>query len=81
MREVSVREARNTLTQLIQDVQAGDEVVITHHGMPVARLVAVLRSTARSLLDVLDSLPPREHRRSESEIEAGIIQTERNSWE
>ncbi len=80
MSQVSVREARNNLSQLIRDVQAGDEVVISNHGTPVARLVAIPRSTGRSILAVLDSLPPREDRRSEAEIEAAI-RAERDSWE
>ena len=39
MREVGAVEARNTLGALLDLVQQGEEVVITRHGKPVARLV------------------------------------------
>lgn len=37
--EVSVREAKDTLSALLQRAQAGDEVVITSDGEPIAMLV------------------------------------------
>ena len=37
--DVSVAEARNHLTQLIRSVEAGEPVVITRNGKPVAQLV------------------------------------------
>ena len=39
MREVGAFEAKNTLGALLDLVQQGEEVVITRHGKPVARLV------------------------------------------
>ncbi|MDP9190369.1 MAG: type II toxin-antitoxin system prevent-host-death family antitoxin [Acidobacteriota bacterium] len=36
---VGVFEAKARLSELLQDVRAGKEVVITSHGKPVARLV------------------------------------------
>lgn len=39
MGQVSVHEARNRLSQLIKDAQAGEDVVIASHGKPVVRLV------------------------------------------
>ena len=36
---VSTAEAKTRLTELIRAVEAGDEVVITRHGKPVAQLV------------------------------------------
>ena len=38
-RKVSVREARENLRQLLDDVQAGDEVVVLRRGVAVGRLV------------------------------------------
>jgi len=60
MRTAGVREARQDLTSLLDDVRKGREVVITDRGRPVARLVPVrapspfpdlkkLRSKARAL--------------------------------
>ena len=80
MTQVSVRDAKNNLSQLLRDVQAGEEVVIASHGKPVAHLVAIRRTTGRDLLAALDALPRRGRRRSAAEIEASI-QEQRNSWE
>jgi len=33
-------EAKNQLSELLRRVQAGEEIVITKHGQPMARLVA-----------------------------------------
>ncbi len=37
--KVSVAEARNKLTQLLQQVESGERVTICRHGTPVADLV------------------------------------------
>jgi prevent-host-death family protein len=39
MREISALEAKNTLWSLLDLVQKGEEVVITRHGKPIARLI------------------------------------------
>ncbi len=39
MREIGAFEAKNRLGQLLDSVEQGEEVVITRHGKPVARLV------------------------------------------
>jgi len=39
MREIGAFEAKNTLGGLLDLVEAGEEVVITRRGKPVARLV------------------------------------------
>ena len=36
---VSVREARNCLSRLLEQVEAGEDVIIARRGEPVARLV------------------------------------------
>jgi len=38
MRNVSVREAREHISQLLASVERGEDVVISRHGKPVARL-------------------------------------------
>jgi prevent-host-death family protein len=40
MKEAGIREARQNLTALIDEVRKGHEVTITDRGRPVARLVA-----------------------------------------
>lgn len=39
--EVGVRELRAKLSSWLDLVQAGDEVIVTEHGKPVARLSAI----------------------------------------
>jgi prevent-host-death family protein len=39
MQEIGAFEAKNTLGALLDRVQNGEEIVITRHGKPVARLV------------------------------------------
>lgn len=39
--QVNVLEAKSQLSQLIKSAQAGEEVVITNWGRPVARLVPI----------------------------------------
>ncbi|MDE2692414.1 MAG: type II toxin-antitoxin system Phd/YefM family antitoxin [Acidobacteriota bacterium] len=41
MKQVSVREAKSNLSRLLQEVAAGQDVVITRSGRPVAKLVNV----------------------------------------
>ncbi len=49
MRELSVREARAELAGLLDAVEAGEEIVITRRGVPVARLTqTTAHSAARS---------------------------------
>ncbi len=39
--EVSLSEAKGRLTELARRAQAGDEVILTRHGLPAVRLVPV----------------------------------------
>ncbi|WP_158814511.1 type II toxin-antitoxin system Phd/YefM family antitoxin [Methylocapsa sp. S129] len=52
---ISVTEAKGQLTDLVRRAEAGDEVVLTRHGQPAARLVAVKaamdRKSRRALLE------------------------------
>lgn len=45
MKTVNIHEAKTHLSRLIEDVSAGEEVIIARNGKPVARLLPV---TARS---------------------------------
>ena len=57
MHVVGVFEAKNRLTSLLDEVQQGQEVMITRHGKPVARLVPAEagfdRARARRAIDGL----------------------------
>jgi prevent-host-death family protein len=56
-REVGAFEAKNTLGTLLDRVERGEEIVITRHGKPVARLVpdavGIDRSRARAAFERL----------------------------
>jgi prevent-host-death family protein len=46
---VNVHEAKTHLSRLLRQAESGEEIVIARGGRPVARLVAVEPTTARSL--------------------------------
>jgi prevent-host-death family protein len=39
--EVSVSDAKSQLTELVRRAEAGDDVILTRHGKPAVRLVAI----------------------------------------
>lgn len=45
MKEAGIREARQNLSMLIEEVRKGHEITITDRGKPVARLVPPRRQT------------------------------------
>jgi len=47
-KSVGVHEAKTHLSRLLEDVAAGEEVVITRRGQPAARLVAVTPTATRT---------------------------------
>lgn len=47
MRETGILEARNSFSALIERVEKGEEITITRHGRPVARLVPALSKDER----------------------------------
>jgi len=50
---VSLYEAKTQLSHLVDRASRGDEVVITRHGRPVARLVAARANRTRRKLGAL----------------------------
>jgi len=52
MKKAGIREARQNLSALIEDVKKGREIVITDRGRPVARLLPPERPTAAPLPDL-----------------------------
>ena len=81
MTQVSVRQARDNLSQLIKDVQEGEEIVIANHGQPVARLVPIRGHRGSDIVTWLEANPvPTGSQRTAAEIDAAIAE-ERDSWE
>jgi len=48
MKRAGIREARQNMSELIEAVRKGREILITDRGKPVARLVPVEKSKARA---------------------------------
>lgn len=55
--QIPVSEAKGHLTELVRRAEAGDEVILTRHGRPAVRLVAVkaapVSSARKALLDAV----------------------------
>ena len=50
MKTINIHQAKTQLSKLLQQVEAGDEIVIARHGKPIARLVPLQRTaTPRQL--------------------------------
>ena len=62
MSNVSLAQAKANLSQLIDQVEAGEELVITRHGRPVAKVTAVrpARRLIPSLSEFRAGLPRRK---------------------
>lgn len=52
VRKAGIREARQDLSALIEDVRKGREIVITDRGRPVARLVPPLPASGAAVPDL-----------------------------
>jgi prevent-host-death family protein len=56
---ISVTDAKGQLTDLVRRAEAGEEVVLTRHGQPAARIVAAGRprdrTQRRALLDAIQA--------------------------
>lgn len=59
MTHVGMHEAKTKLSQLVARVEAGEDIVVTRNGKPVARLVPV--SSPSSLMEVHGALRGRIH--------------------
>lgn len=51
-KEVNVHEAKTQLSRLLRRVGAGEEIVIANRGVPVAKLVPVVRAKAHRELGI-----------------------------
>jgi prevent-host-death family protein len=82
--QVNVLEAKTRLSELLRAVKAGEEVVISNRGTPVARLIGIeqapKKGTGAALLAMLRDRPAPMQRRTSEEIEAYIAE-ERAAWD
>lgn len=63
MKRAGIREARQNLSSLIDEVKKGREVILQERGTPVARLVPYVNRSAKPLLS---------HRRFRRALGAGL---------
>ncbi len=55
--QISVTDAKAQLTELVRRAEAGDKIVLTRHGQPVARLVLFKAARERrSRRDVVEAM-------------------------
>jgi prevent-host-death family protein len=73
MQEIGAFEAKNTLSALLDRVQNGEEIVITRHGKPIARLVP---ETGARNLDAAYAAAARLRARAKAQSGAPIAQDE-----
>jgi prevent-host-death family protein len=59
MRTVSVAQAKAQLPALLQAAEAGEKVLITRHGKPIAEVRAITESSQKSWTDGLEWLAER----------------------
>ncbi|SFZ86394.1 prevent-host-death family protein [Devosia enhydra] len=61
---VSVSEAKGRLTDLVRRAETGDEVILTRHGVPAARIVAIATPASREARrDALEAILVRARRK------------------
>jgi prevent-host-death family protein len=83
--EVTAFEAKTRLGRLLDRVQAGEELLITRHGRPIAKLVPVRRDEATDGVDralatfreIRESLKTKRVRISRQEIRQWISEGRR----
>ncbi len=84
MEPINVLEARNSLSKLVAQAQAGADIVISKRGRPVARLVAMApmpNQTAAAAADWLsEHRIPAAAARTPADLDAQI-EGERTGWE
>ncbi|HLH72197.1 MAG TPA: type II toxin-antitoxin system prevent-host-death family antitoxin [Chloroflexota bacterium] len=61
METVGAYEAKTHLPRLLDEVARGKTIIITKHGVPVARLVPTTETRRHSVAEVIDSLKEFRH--------------------
>lgn len=56
MRHVQSSEAKTHLAELLDAVEAGETIVLTRHGKPIARLVPEHETSKRDVVDAIEAL-------------------------
>lgn len=59
MREIQASEAKTHLTQLLDDVERGETLIITRHGRPIARLVPEVNRRQAEIDKAIEAIETR----------------------
>ena len=79
MLEIGAFEAKNKLGNLLDRVERGEEIVITRHGKPVARLVASTSGIDRAgAKAAADRLRARAEHLSSGPFNWGVLKADRD---
>lgn len=79
MQEIGAFEAKNTLGSLLDRVERGEEIVITRHGRPVARLVASATCIDRARAKAAaERIRDRAERRSSERFDWETLKADRD---
>ncbi len=76
MREVGAYEAKTHLPSLLRAVEAGETIVVTRHGIPIARIVPADAETEVDLRDTIARLKAARRQRPRVPLQE-IIQARR----
>lgn len=80
MLEIGAFEAKNTLGSLLDRVQSGEEIVITRHGQPAARLVPYAGTIDREQASIAaDRIRERAKRLKAGRFHWETIKSDRDS--
>lgn len=80
MQEIGAFEAKNTLGSLLDRVERGEEIVITRHGKPVARLVASGIGTDRAAsMAAAERIRSRAERLSSERFDWAALKSDRDA--
>lgn len=75
---ITAFDAKNRLGRFLDRVQAGEELVITRHGVPVARLVAVGKRSDDEVKQALETF--RKVRESLASSGKKVVRDEIKRW-
>ena len=73
MKEVGAYEAKTHLSELLDDVEQGEDITITRYGRPVARLLPAGESSQRDLQETIDALKEFRRGRSLGDLEVAEL--------
>lgn len=82
MRAISATEASRKFSDLLDAVEAGESVVVTRGGVPIAEIRPSARRTGKDLRAALEGLPPPDDKFTSdvNEALAGLVNEEPDPW-